>query len=152
MTETGRRIKSLLESECRPSISQRSECLSDWYKMAQTVYLQTQILDKDVDAYERTLESFRYRITQEHRERQANVLRLLERLPGRPSTPPDKPSTPPDDENTRKWKSICDMQEQISLIVYQNDHFIHQFEQLATATTRQQQQQQQGPYDDEDFE
>ncbi|KAB0789972.1 hypothetical protein PPYR_04663 [Photinus pyralis] len=59
ITETSRRIKELLESECVPSFSQLAENLGDWYKIAQTVYLQMTILSKDVISYEQKLEKFR---------------------------------------------------------------------------------------------
>lgn len=36
-----------------------AECLADWYKLAQTVYLKTQILEKDVRDYERKLNDLR---------------------------------------------------------------------------------------------
>jgi len=32
--------------------------MADWYKMAQTVYLQAQILDKDFDTFEHRLQGF----------------------------------------------------------------------------------------------
>jgi len=32
--------------------------MADWYKMAQTVYLQAQILDKDFDTFENNLQGF----------------------------------------------------------------------------------------------
>lgn len=56
--ETGRRIRALLERECAPAVANLADNLADWYKMAQTVYLQMMILDKDVDTYEKTLDHF----------------------------------------------------------------------------------------------
>lgn len=53
ISETGRRLKLLLETECSPVMAQLAENLGDWYKISQTVYLQTRILEKDLDAYER---------------------------------------------------------------------------------------------------
>lgn len=58
ITETGRRLKTLLEVDCIPPFNQLAEVLGDWYKIAQTVYLQTMILQKDVFEYGRSLESF----------------------------------------------------------------------------------------------
>lgn len=37
---------------------QLADCMADWYKMAQTVYLQAQILDKDIDTFEHRLLGF----------------------------------------------------------------------------------------------
>lgn len=36
-----------------------AECLADWYKLAQTVYLKSEILEKDVRECERTLNRVR---------------------------------------------------------------------------------------------
>ncbi|XP_063696271.1 inhibitor of nuclear factor kappa-B kinase subunit epsilon [Culicoides brevitarsis] len=53
--EVGKRIKSLLADDVRPAIHLQAEALADWYKMAQTLYLQTQILQKDVIVYEESV-------------------------------------------------------------------------------------------------
>uniref|UniRef100_A0A1B6HB38 Protein kinase domain-containing protein n=1 Tax=Homalodisca liturata TaxID=320908 RepID=A0A1B6HB38_9HEMI len=58
ITEVGRTLRSLLESEVIPSITQLADCLADWYKMAQTVYVKARILDKDVDLFQGRLDSF----------------------------------------------------------------------------------------------
>ncbi|CAG9563689.1 unnamed protein product [Danaus chrysippus] len=51
VAETGRRARSLLQ-RAAPLARTRADAIADWYKVAQTVYLQTQILDKDVAAVE----------------------------------------------------------------------------------------------------
>ncbi|KAK9877535.1 hypothetical protein WA026_018643 [Henosepilachna vigintioctopunctata] len=56
--QTINRTKSLLEIEVFPQFSQLADALSDWYKIAQTVYLQTMILKKDVSSYEIELREF----------------------------------------------------------------------------------------------
>lgn len=48
VTETGRAARALLDKECTPCAYAMAEALEDWYKVAQTVYLQSQILDKDL--------------------------------------------------------------------------------------------------------
>lgn len=55
----GKRIKQLLLENVNPAVAQMAECLADWYKLAQTVYLKTQILEKDVRDCERKLHSIR---------------------------------------------------------------------------------------------
>lgn len=129
VTETGRRLKALLETECTPSMTQRSECVADWYKMAQTVFLQTQILDKDIDSYERVLESFSYRLSQESKERNENLLHSLDRLPGKSKTI-EKTSVPVQ-ESTKKWRNICDTQEQIAMLLCENGLLIDQIDHLS---------------------
>ncbi|CAK9797031.1 Inhibitor of nuclear factor kappa-B kinase subunit epsilon [Anthophora quadrimaculata] len=130
VTETGQRIKNLLETFCVPSMISRSECVADWYKMAQTVFLQTQILDKDVDIYEHLLETFSYRLSQESKERYENFLHLIDRLPGKLKTM--EKTNLPTQENTKKWKNICVMQEQIAMILYRNGLLVDQIDRLST--------------------
>ncbi|KAH8400445.1 hypothetical protein KR222_000012 [Zaprionus bogoriensis] len=55
----GKRIKQLLLENVNPAVAQMAECLADWYKLAQTVYLKTQILEKDVRDCDRKLHSIR---------------------------------------------------------------------------------------------
>lgn len=110
-------------------MTQRSECVADWYKMAQTVFLQTQILDKDIDGYERVLESFSYRLSQESKERNENLLHSLDRLPGKSKTI-EKTSVPVQ-ESTKKWRNICDTQEQITVLLYENGLLVDQLDHLS---------------------
>jgi len=58
VSETGQCLGVLLHEECQPAVAQLADALADWYKMAQTVYLQVYILDKDLDTYEKRLEAF----------------------------------------------------------------------------------------------
>lgn len=60
----GKRIKSLLSENVQPNLAQIAECLADWYKLAQTVFLQTQILEKDILDYDRKLLLMRERLFQ----------------------------------------------------------------------------------------
>lgn len=122
-------MKALLETECTPAMTQRSECVADWYKMAQTVFLQTQILDKDIDGYERMLESFSYRLSHESKERNENLVHSLDRLPGKSKTI-EKTSVPVQ-ESTKKWRNICDTQEQNAMLLCENDLLIDQLNQAA---------------------
>lgn len=46
----------------KPAIAMEAECLADWYKMSQTIYLQTQILEKDLTSHEETLFELRDRL------------------------------------------------------------------------------------------
>lgn len=39
IAETGKRMKLLLTDDVRPVVAQIAECLADWYKRAQTIYL-----------------------------------------------------------------------------------------------------------------
>lgn len=55
----GKRIKQLLLDNVNPAVAQMAECLADWYKLAQTVYLKTQILEKDIRDCDRKLHNIR---------------------------------------------------------------------------------------------
>ncbi|CAK1553137.1 unnamed protein product [Leptosia nina] len=54
VAETGRRVRALLQ-RAAPLARARALAIADWYRVAQTVYLQTQILDKDVSSAEMKL-------------------------------------------------------------------------------------------------
>ena len=58
MTETIRTIIDLLNKECEPSVSNKTEALADWYKKASTIYLQTEILFKDLAAYQEDIAAY----------------------------------------------------------------------------------------------
>ncbi|XP_031623929.1 serine/threonine-protein kinase TBK1 [Contarinia nasturtii] len=62
IAETGKRMKLLLVEDVKPVVAQIAECLADWYKRAQTIYLKTQILAKDVITCDDALYSIREQI------------------------------------------------------------------------------------------
>ncbi|XP_050576266.1 inhibitor of nuclear factor kappa-B kinase subunit epsilon isoform X1 [Bombus affinis] len=129
VTSTGQRIKNLLETFCVPSMISRSECVADWYKMAQTVFLQIQILDKDVDNYEHILETYSYRLSHESKERYENFLHLIDTFPEKLRT--IEKTNLPAQESTKKWKNMCVMQERIAMILYKNDLLIDQLDRIS---------------------
>uniref|UniRef100_A0A182JKV7 Uncharacterized protein n=1 Tax=Anopheles atroparvus TaxID=41427 RepID=A0A182JKV7_ANOAO len=67
IAETGKRLKALLNDAVRQAVEQEAECLADWYKKAQTIFLQTQFLMKDVGAYVDAMYDARDQLKQ-HRE------------------------------------------------------------------------------------
>ncbi len=58
MQETIRVLADLLSKECQPTASGLTESLADWYKMAQTTFLQAEILRRDVSALEEDMGAF----------------------------------------------------------------------------------------------
>lgn len=62
MTETGKRIKSLLNTEIKPSVLMFIDCLADWYKISQTIYLQTEILENDLTDQQEVLQKVRSKL------------------------------------------------------------------------------------------
>ncbi|XP_031846749.1 I-kappaB kinase epsilon [Nomia melanderi] len=130
VTETGQRIKNLLETFCIPSMINRSEYVADWYKIAQTVFLQTQILDKDVDNYEQVLETYSYRLSQESKEHYENILHLIDRLPGKLKT--SEKTNQPTQESAKVWKKLCVTQESLTMILHRNGRLIDQLDRLSS--------------------
>ena len=130
VTETGQRLQNLLETYCTVSMISRAECVADWYKMAQTVFLQTQILYKDVINYEHVLETYSYRLSQDSKERYESFLHLIDRLPGKLIT--EEKTNLPAQESTKKWKNIGIMQERIAMILYKNGRLVDQLDRLST--------------------
>lgn len=55
-------MKLLLVEDVKPVVAQIAECLADWYKRAQTIYLKTQILAKDVITCDDALYTIREQI------------------------------------------------------------------------------------------
>lgn len=130
VTETGRRLKLLLENECIPTTVARSESLADWYKMVQTIYLQSQILDKDLDIYERSLESFSYRLSQESAERHEALTDFLDRLSAKPNAAQTTLSGSISEEGAKIWSSLCVTQENVDLILRENDEVLDKLDSL----------------------
>ena len=48
MQETIRVLQNLLKTSVQPVIYQLTDVMADWYKLAQTTFLQTEILHKDI--------------------------------------------------------------------------------------------------------
>ena len=115
MTETIRTIIDLLTKECEPSVSNKTEALADWYKKASTIYLQTEILYKDLSSFEDDIASFSLGL----RHSQDRYLQLVRELAGRlreareEAAPPPAPTPQPpsDTRNIKKAvKSILSTQ------------------------------------------
>lgn len=54
IAETGKRLKLLLVDDAKPVVAQIAECLADWYKRAQTIYLKVcslPIIEHHIDHY-----------------------------------------------------------------------------------------------------
>ena len=58
MQETIRTLMDLLTKEITPAVNNQTEHMADWYKMAQTTFLQTEILKKDISLYMDKIKDF----------------------------------------------------------------------------------------------
>uniref|UniRef100_A0A8D9AJW9 Serine/threonine-protein kinase TBK1 n=1 Tax=Cacopsylla melanoneura TaxID=428564 RepID=A0A8D9AJW9_9HEMI len=74
--ETGKRIKSLLDDDTSPHVIHLSDCLADWYKMAQTIYLQSNFLNKDMQTFARNLEDFQAKVIEEDVKFHENLINI----------------------------------------------------------------------------
>jgi TANK-binding kinase 1 len=140
MTETIRVLVSVLVAECTPSVTSRTEALADWYKMASTIYLQTEILYKDLSVYQDDIAALSLGL----RHSQERYLQVLREVAGRvreagraPEAPPPAPApvVPPcDSRNVRKAvKSILGTQDEVWGLLRENSRLIEQFTSLAAA-------------------
>lgn len=131
--ETGRRLRLLLDTECQPAIVQLADALADWYKMAQTVYLQARILDKDVDACEKRLEAFSHRLA----ESDCSFYQKLEaRQSGRTRTAPAKQMHKVHQDAKvihNSFKDIMAVQDEVISMVRENSEILAQFQHLTGA-------------------
>jgi len=138
MTETIRVIAELLTKECEPSVVTRTEALADWYKMASTIYLQTEILYKDLTAFQDDISSFSMGL----RHAQDRYLQLVRDMTGRvrevreeaPPPAPPAPAPQQDSHNIRRAvKSILGTQDEVWGLLRDNSRLIEQFTSLAAA-------------------
>ncbi|KAI5711291.1 hypothetical protein M8J75_015808 [Diaphorina citri] len=74
--ETGKRIKCLLDDDTYPHVLQLSDCLADWYKMAQTIYLQSNFLSKDMQTFAHSLAEFQTKVIDEDVKFHENLMNL----------------------------------------------------------------------------
>lgn len=67
VADAGRQLRSLLDQKAAPPLAQQAENMADWYKKAHTVFLQTQILEKDITKFEHRLDQFKCRLMEADR-------------------------------------------------------------------------------------
>ncbi|XP_022189807.2 serine/threonine-protein kinase TBK1 isoform X1 [Nilaparvata lugens] len=126
VAETGKMLKMSLEQEVAPCVTQLSDMLADWYKMAQTVYLQARILDKDVETFERRLDALVARVVDNDlsfHDELVNVSRVkgAGRIRGQELKSLFRTSI----------KDILSGQDEISTVISENTDLIRQFKGLA---------------------
>merc|ERR1719221_2171463 len=138
MTETIRTIIDLLTKECEPSVSNKTEALADWYKKASTIYLQTEILYKDLSSFEDDIASFslglRHSQDRYHQLVRDMAVRVREAREEAAPPPAPTPQPPSDTRNVRKAvKSILGTQDEVWGLLRENSRLIEQFTSLAAA-------------------
>ncbi|XP_047117169.1 serine/threonine-protein kinase TBK1 [Schistocerca piceifrons] len=78
VAEAAKRLRYLLEKEVSPVHAHIADCLADWYKMAQTVFLQAEILAKDVACYSSRLDTFATRLHDEDTSFHSRLQEIIE--------------------------------------------------------------------------
>lgn len=68
----GKQIKSLYSEDVKESVIQIADYLADWYKLAQTFYLKTQILTKDTRDCDKTMCNIREDIAELLQQKKGN--------------------------------------------------------------------------------
>jgi TANK-binding kinase 1 len=128
--ETGRRLRVLLDAECQPAGAQLADALADWYKRAQTVYLQVRILDKDLDAYEKRLEAFSRHLTESDSVFYQNLQAGHDG--GTKSVPVKHANKAHQDAKVihNSFKDIMTLQGEVMMIVKENSQIVTQFQHL----------------------
>ena len=133
-------MKELLDTQVTPAITHRIECLTDWFKMAQTVFLQTQILEKDMDNYDRLLENFSLRLSQESKERYEYIIRRINCCPSINSKCVQKPKGIDEKELNnelsskevvKEWNKIHALQQEINVILSENEWILNEINKIA---------------------
>ncbi|XP_059478368.1 serine/threonine-protein kinase TBK1 [Neocloeon triangulifer] len=147
-TETAKKIVNMLTTQTLPFAAALADCLSDWYKLAQTSFLQVEILKRDVLYYQGQLEKFQesYEIVEElylsNTEAQLSTSgknSLSERKSVSPTSnhsPSPALSISPVPQSSSKVscrKSLADVlaiQEEIKQIAKENSDLINQFQSI----------------------
>jgi TANK-binding kinase 1 len=130
ISDTGRSLLVLLDEECQPVIARLADALADWYKMAQTVYLQACILDKEMDAYENRLEKFSQNLAESECSFYQQLLARLDE--GKRPAPVKQMHKVRQDAKVihSSFKDIMAVQGEVMSMVRENSQILTQFEQL----------------------
>lgn len=136
VVDAGRQLRSLLDQKAAPPLVQQADNMADWYKMAQTVFLQTQILEKDVTQYEHHLERFKCSVIEADRAVHDKLLtrQFTQKLRGEARK--EKPSKHPfrnKEESMKFMKSmeaIIAMRKGLSETVLENSQLVNQLKEI----------------------
>ena len=139
MQETIRVLMDLLQTGVQPVIHQMTDVLADWYKLAQTTFLQTEILHKDiglfsdeVEAYGVTLKAAQENYNTTLNEAIDGIKSELDNTKKKTINGPKPNSNGVDSKQVRKaLKSILSTQDEVWGILRENTRLIEQFGQLA---------------------
>lgn len=130
--ETVRRIKALLETEVVPAYTQFADNLGDWYKIAQTIYLQTMILNKDVSCYNQKLDVFHGNLMAENVQFKEDMKAIVENKVKSNVVPPVYQSGNFKTEQLRvSFGKLVKTKEEIMEVLSENNQLVEQINVLS---------------------
>lgn len=124
--ETVRRIKALLENEVVPAYTQFADNLGDWYKIAQTIYLQTMILNKDVGCYDQKLEQFHSNLMAENEQFKEDMRGIIEQKVKSKMAPVYQSGNFKTEQLRMSFGKLSKTKEEIMEVLSENNHLVEQ--------------------------
>ena len=142
MQETIRILMELLQTGVQPVIHQLTDVLADWYKLAQTTFLQTEILHKDIGMFSDEVENFgvTLKAAQENYNTSLNhaiegIKEQLDNTKKKNGVESKQVKNGVESKQVKKaLKSILSTQDEVWGILRENTRLIEQFGQLAMGT------------------
>ena len=141
MQETIRILMELLQTGVQPVIHQLTDVLADWYKLAQTTFLQTEILHKDIGMFSDEVENFGVTLKAAQENYNSSLSDAIEGIKSevdntkKPKIGPKPNSNGVESKQVKKaLKSILSTQDEVWGILRENTRLIEQFGQLAMGT------------------
>lgn len=124
--ETVRRIKALLETEVVPAYTQFADNLGDWYKIAQTIYLQTMILNKDVACYDQKLDEFHANLLAENVQFKEDMAAIIEQKVKSKAPPVYQRASLKTEQLRLSFGELVKTKEEIMEMLSENNHLVEQ--------------------------
>jgi len=154
MQETIRVLMDLLQTGVQPVIHQLTDVLADWYKMAQTTFLQTEILHKDIGLASEEVDAFLVTLKGAQEQYDSTLNEAIDGIKSELEAQNVKKksaaaaingsksmSNGVDSKQVRKaLRSILTTQDEVWGILRENTRLIEQFGQLAVASASLEQQ------------
>lgn len=143
MQETIRVLMDLLQTGVQPVIHQLTDVLADWYKLAQTTFLQTEILHKDIGLCSDEVDSFLVTLKAAQEQYDYTLNEAIKGIKSELETQQHSKkingskavTNGVDSKQVRKaLRSILTTQDEVWGILRENTRLIEQFGQLAVAS------------------
>lgn len=146
MQETIRVLMDLLQTGVQPVIHQLTDVLADWYKLAQTTFLQTEILHKDISLFIDEVDSFGVTLKAAQENYTSTLIEAIDGIKSEleaqnvkrklsiNGTKSGAPTGVDSKQVRRALRSILTTQDEVWGILRENTRLIEQFGQIAMAS------------------